>query len=350
MHVQFELRWQIRLDEDATDVDPLVFKLLAGVRQGGSLSFATASAGVSYRHGWGLIRTWEARLGTQLLILQRGRGASLSAAGHTLLDTAAGVAEQTRGALAGAAEWATAHVAPVLAAPKRRLALVSSHSDLVYVLREVMAGRGVTVDLEILGSEGALRRYRRGDAELAGFHLPLGGLGRTVGRALIGFLDGRRDEIYMLEQRTLGLISRADHKCTQLDALSDGRWLFINRQPGSGTRLIFDGLLGTQGIPPGEIHGYGDEEYTHTAVAALVASAAADVGFGTRRAAADLGLHFEALVEERFYLVLRRELPRDIKAGLREFCAEHGQTPPALPAECLAPAVAHLRRIHQAWP
>ena len=80
---------------------------------------------------------------------------------------------------------------------------------------------------------------------------------------------------------------------------------FINRQRGSGTRLLIDQMIAYERIDGSEIIGYGNEEFTHRAVAATVASGGADAGFGLRAAAAEYRLAFIPLVRERYFLAVR---------------------------------------------
>jgi molybdate-binding protein len=80
---------------------------------------------------------------------------------------------------------------------------------------------------------------------------------------------------------------------------------FVNRQPESGTRLVFDRLLAAAGLEPSQIKGYGIEEFTHAAVAATVASGMADAGFGIEAAARQQGLDFVPLADERYLLAAR---------------------------------------------
>src|SRR5690606_5723253 len=129
------------------------------------------------------------------------------------------------------------------------------------------------------------------------------------------------DSIFLLEKRVLGLLSRPDLPCRELAALADGRLRFVNRQAGSGTRLVFDALLAEAGLEAAAVRGYADEEYTHTAVAALVAAGHADVAFGTEHAATALALHFAPLVDERCYAVMSRRADAALKRMLADFCA-----------------------------
>jgi molybdate-binding protein len=81
----------------------------------------------------------------------------------------------------------------------------------------------------------------------------------------------------------------------------------VNRQRGSGTRLLIDRVLADEGIDAASISGYANEEFTHAAVAATVASGAADAGFGLRASAAEYGLAFVPRVRERYYLAARAQ-------------------------------------------
>jgi putative molybdopterin biosynthesis protein len=79
---------------------------------------------------------------------------------------------------------------------------------------------------------------------------------------------------------------------------------FINRQGGSGTRVLLDFKLGQQGIGPEAINGYANEEFTHMAVAVAVLSGAADAGMGIYAAARALDLDFIPVVTEQYDLVI----------------------------------------------
>ena len=90
------------------------------------------------------------------------------------------------------------------------------------------------------------------------------------------------------------------------------RLRFVNRERGSGTRLLFDALLASQRLKPSEIVGYDREEFTHMATAATVRAGMADVAFGIEAAARAHQLAFVGLVTERYYLACRRSAPARI--------------------------------------
>ena len=80
---------------------------------------------------------------------------------------------------------------------------------------------------------------------------------------------------------------------------------FVNRQRGSGTRILFDALLSLNAIDATRIQGGETSEFTHAAVAAFVASGMADVGFGVEPAARQFKLDFIPVVKERYMLACR---------------------------------------------
>ncbi|MDY6974037.1 MAG: substrate-binding domain-containing protein, partial [Thermodesulfobacteriota bacterium] len=79
---------------------------------------------------------------------------------------------------------------------------------------------------------------------------------------------------------------------------------FINRQAGSGTRILFDYKLSQLGIEPQSIKGYDREEFTHMAVAVDVLSGAADCGMGIFAAAKALNLDFIPVEREQYDLII----------------------------------------------
>src|SRR5215831_6195106 len=87
---------------------------------------------------------------------------------------------------------------------------------------------------------------------------------------------------------------------------------FVNRERGSGTRLLLNALLAREGLAPSAIRGYEHEEFTHMATAATVRTGMADAAFGIEAAARAHGLTFIRLVTERYYLACRRNRPARI--------------------------------------
>lgn len=81
------------------------------------------------------------------------------------------------------------------------------------------------------------------------------------------------------------------------------RLRFVNRQPGSGTRMLVDHLMHEHHVKPAALFGPLEHvEHSHVAVALCVASGVADVGVGVEAAAVQFGLRFIPLTEENYFL------------------------------------------------
>jgi putative molybdopterin biosynthesis protein len=149
----------------------------------------------------------------------------------------------------------------------------------------------------------------RSEAHLAGSHL----LDEQTGEYNVSYIErhlgNRRVVLVHLAGRVQGLIvPRGNPRgLGSLGDLTQPDVLFVNRQRGSGTRVLLDYQLHQLAIDPAAIRGYEREEYTHLAVAADVASGAADVGLGILAAARALGLDFLPLFNEQYQLVIPRE-------------------------------------------
>lgn len=85
------------------------------------------------------------------------------------------------------------------------------------------------------------------------------------------------------------------------------QYTFVNRQNGSGTRLLTDHLLKQQNIQRTDVLGYHTEVLTHTAVASAVLAGNADIGIGIESVAQQMGLAYKALAQEDYdFLVPKR--------------------------------------------
>jgi putative molybdopterin biosynthesis protein len=109
-----------------------------------------------------------------------------------------------------------------------------------------------------------------------------------------------------------------------LHTLADAaRVRFVHRQPGSGTRLLTEHLRALDGLPADLASAPAPRvEHSHLAVAAAVASGAADAGLGIEAAASHYGLEFVPLVDESYFLVcLKDVLDHPAVVRLREVLA-----------------------------
>lgn len=311
MHTRFELRWHLG-PTDAEEVEPELFPILQAIQEGGSLRVATQQVGLSYRHAWGLMQKWERLLGQPLAHLERGRGATLAPLGETLLWAQRRAAARLGPELESLASEIDRELGQVLAGGGTPTLMVyASHGLAVGVLRDLVNERHtVKMDLQFRGSLDSLRMLSAGRCDLAGFHLPEGELARRLAPRFRRWLHPKTQLLIHVVYREQGLMTLAgDPKgISRVEDLADRDVRFVNRQPGAGTRLILDQLLADAAIEPSAIKGYDTEEFTHMAVAAMVASGAADAGFGIEAAARQFGLRFVPVARERYFFALRREV------------------------------------------
>ena len=160
-----------------------------------------------------------------------------------------------------------------------------------------------------VGSMGGLLALARGEAHMAGSHLLDEATGVYNLSYIRRFLRGREVVVVNLVQRIQGLIlPKGNPKgIGALEDLIGEDVVFLNRQRGSGTRLLLDYKLRELDIEAEDIRGYDREEYTHLAVAAAVAGGRADVGLGILSAANAMGLDFAPLLSEQYDLVIPSE-------------------------------------------
>lgn len=165
---------------------------------------------------------------------------------------------------------------------------------------------GLSLASSNVGSLGGLIALARGEAHIAGSHL----LDEKTGEYNIPFirrhLADHSVHLVNLVYRQQGLIVPKGNPrdIHALEDISLQNITFVNRQRGSGTRILLDYNLKQKGISSGTINGYEREVYTHLAVAACISSGAADVGLGIHSAAMALDLDFVPLLTEQYDLVI----------------------------------------------
>ena len=160
-----------------------------------------------------------------------------------------------------------------------------------------------------VGSLAGLIALKRGEAHLAGSHLLDPETGDYNLSYIRQYLPGVPVIVVALVGRSQGLmVQKGNPKDLKtLEDLTKTDIGFVNRQRGAGTRVLLDYHLGRLGIAPESIKGYNQEEYTHLAVAAAIASGRAECGLGIAAAAQALDLDFLSLYQEQYELVVPSE-------------------------------------------
>jgi len=193
---------------------------------------------------------------------------------------------------------------------KNTIVIVGSHDITLDILGDEIRRTAphLRVSSGNVGSLGGLLALRKRACHIAGSHL----LDTETGEYNVSYVRKylRSALIFHLVLRDQGLIiARGNPKgISGIDDLKRNDITFVNRQAGSGTRVLFDHKLKQAGSDPASVRGYGHEEFTHMAVAVDVMSGAADCGMGILAAAKALDLDFIPVVQEQYDLVMTREV------------------------------------------
>lgn len=311
-------------DQGGADIENPLFDLLSALNEHGSILHAAKQMGASYRTVWGAIKRWEDVLGESLVTWTQGQPARLTPFAQRLLWAET----RARVRLAPHIEALRAElervVSDALDGTQQVLPVFASHDLALPLLRERASKKHrLHIELKFAGSMDALRALAEGRCLVAGFHVPpLAGGGHEFSRALKPLLKPGLHKLIGCTRRTVGLMVAPENP-QRLQTLADLRRTgarFVNRQVGSGTRLLTEHLLRQQGIAADEIANFTDAvENSHIAVAAAVASGAADAGIGIEAAARQFGLGFVELAREDYFLVcLRDALEQPAVLKLRE--------------------------------
>lgn len=319
------------------EVENPLFDLLNKLQEHGSIRHAATAMGASYRHVWGSLKHWEQVLGEPLVHWTQGQAARLTPFAQRLL-----IAErQARTRMTPHIEALRAELEHVLAQAldggQLVLEVFASHDLGLPLLRELAQQRQLHVGLRFAGSVDALRALAQGRCTVAGFHVPHLPDGSPVfAAALKPLLKPGLHKLIGCLRRQQGLMLRGSGAVGRRLSVSDlpGSGLrFVNRQSGSGTRLLMDHLLQAAGVDPAAIDGYlARPEDSHLAVAAAIAGGQADVGPGIEAAAREFGLDFVPLTEEDYYLVCLKDALDSAPVRALRAALESPEWPEALQA------------------
>ena len=296
--------------------------LLQAVSEQGSISRAAHALGLSYRHVWGELKRWEQVLARPLVVWERGQSAHLSEFGSKLM---------------WAERQAQARLAPQIEALRAELertyalafddqvqvvSLYASHDEALSSLREyaLQANESVHLDVRFTGSLDAIRALNEGRCEMAGFHTLCEHHPHSLARrSYRPLLQPGRHKLIGFAKRWQGLMVAPGNPLA-LQSLKDviaKQACFVNRDLGSGTRLVLDELLARQQLDSASLRGYEHSESSQSAVVQAVASGQVDCALGLASAAQAAGLDFVSLAQEDYFLVcLKSSLARPATQSL----------------------------------
>jgi putative molybdopterin biosynthesis protein len=159
-----------------------------------------------------------------------------------------------------------------------------------------------------IGSLDGLVNLRQGLCQVSGTHI-LDDDGEYNASTVRHLFPDRALKMVTLAYRTQGLMvySGNPKSIKKIKDIAGNAVRFVNRNPGSGTRLWFDAELKRLKMEPKQIQGYDQSAETHSQSAAMIEAGQADVALGLQAAAYQHHLDFIPLFEERYDLVLPRE-------------------------------------------
>jgi len=260
------------------------------------------------------VRVILGRVEDRLVAMPLRRGAGII----TSLTRADGILQIPQ-ELEGADEGAEVEVR--LLRPKDQLdytlIMIGSHDNTIDLLANELKGRDSRVHLSSsnVGSLGGLLALRRKQAHFAGSHLLNTQNGEYNYSYVERYLKGIAVRLVQLAMREQGLVLRKGNP-KRISGISDllrPDVTFVNRQGGSGTRVLFDYCLQQLGLSPEGINGYDQEEFTHMSVAVSVSSGRADAGMAIYSSARALDLDFIPIGRERYDLVIAESAWSDFK-------------------------------------
>jgi putative molybdopterin biosynthesis protein len=181
------------------------------------------------------------------------------------------------------------------------LLVTGSHDPVLDHLADMLGNNHIDLHSTHVGSMGGILALKKDECHAAPMHL-LAPDGTYNTGYLKKYLPGEELVLLCVAGRQQGIVSRDGVAFPELPGHT-----FINRQKGSGTRMLLDAELKRAGIDPSSIRGYDREATTHLAVALAVKSGEADAGMCVYSAAKALGLPFVPVAQERYELAIRQK-------------------------------------------
>jgi molybdate transport repressor ModE-like protein len=308
--IEIEPLWRFRREADAQGM-LVTLDLLNEIRATGKITRAAKRAHLSYRHCWNLTEKWADFFGAPLVAREQGRGTQLTALGEKLVWAGQRLQARLKPQLQNLAQELETELNEALSLGRKIVRVHASHGFAVSKLRELLSREAdLAVDLRYVSNQNSLVSLAHGGCELAGVHLPRGELRAAATASARQWLTPGEHRVIGFVTREMGLMVKRGNPLgiDSLERLLDPAVRFVNRDPDSGTRLLFDQLIAQRQLDETRINGYERVEFTHAAVAAYVASGMADASFGVEAAARQFDLDFVRLLTEDYVFVSTKNI------------------------------------------
>ena len=201
-----------------------------------------------------------------------------------------------------------------------RIHIIGSHDLSLDVMRDLLKSKHPGTDLisTHTGSLSGVMALKKGITPLATTHILDEKEQIYNVPAIQKYLPDTAVKLIHVAKRTQGLlVTNSNPKgIRSVEDLSRPGVRFVNRQFGSGTRILFDAILAKEGLHKDYISGYDREESSHTAVGILVRESIADAGVGIYSVAKAFSLGFIPLAEEEYDLLVTKEFTTDSRFAM----------------------------------
>ena len=191
---------------------------------------------------------------------------------------------------------------------KNTLTIIGSHDPIIDEITDILKRKdaNTVVSSSHVGSMGAIMAIKRGEAQMGAIHLLDEETGKYNDSYINKHFPNGGVKLVKAVKRIQGImVAKGNPKnitCFE-DVFKDGI-SYVNRQKGSGTRILCDYLIKSKGLDVSGLYGYEREEFTHTSVAAQIATGTADAGLGIYSAAKTYDLDFIPICDEEYDLLV----------------------------------------------
>ena len=300
--------WHLQSELGET-MHPQTLPLMLAILKFNRLTHAAQEVGMSYRHAWNILSEGESLFGQPLVLKEKGRGATLTELGHALLRFNQRMDARLHPQIESLNTELNVELKRVSADLSPVVKVFASHGFAVSQLANY--AKNCQIEMHYHTPVEALLALNEGRCRVAGFHVSVGLPVTKLRESYLKLLDPEKFGILTFVRRTQGWIFAKGRDVASVKQIARDKLRFINREPKSGTRELFDQILQNENLDSTDILGYDQHEFTHSAIAAYVASNMAEVGFGVQTAAEQFNLGFSPVIKEAYLWAFPKSAQND---------------------------------------